>query len=296
MRQEVKMRDEREMYELIMGTAESDERIRAVYMNGSRTNENAVRDIFQDYDIVYVVTDTRPFIEDRKWIERFGQIMFMQYPDENPYDPSDPENSYAWLMQFTDGNRIDLTVQSIPYAKSAILKDKLCKILLDKDHILPEMPKATDIDRHVKKPSRKQYLATCNEFWWCLGNVAKGLWRKEIPYAQDMLNFNVRKQLEMVLSWRIGIKTDFQVSVGKSGKYMYRWLSEEEWSAYLGTYCAGNADAMWTAIETMCELFENTAKRVGIQLGYEYNEAEGKACRDFLEHVKALPENAEKIY
>ena len=53
------MRSEQEMFDLILNTAREDKRIRAVYMNGSRTNPNAPKDIFQDYDIVYVVRDTR---------------------------------------------------------------------------------------------------------------------------------------------------------------------------------------------------------------------------------------------
>lgn len=53
----VKMRSEQEMYELIIGTARADERIRAVYINGSRTDKNAPKDIFQDYDIVYAVCE-----------------------------------------------------------------------------------------------------------------------------------------------------------------------------------------------------------------------------------------------
>ena len=55
----VKMRSEQEMYELIIGTARADERIRAVYINGSRTDKNAPKDIFQDYDIVYAVRETK---------------------------------------------------------------------------------------------------------------------------------------------------------------------------------------------------------------------------------------------
>lgn len=43
----VKMRSEQEMYELIIGTARADERIRAVYMNGSRTDKSAPKDIFR---------------------------------------------------------------------------------------------------------------------------------------------------------------------------------------------------------------------------------------------------------
>ncbi len=54
------------MYDMLVNIAQQDERIKAVYMNGSRTNKNVLKDIFQDY---------------------------------------------GWLMQFTDGNRIDLHVE-----------------------------------------------------------------------------------------------------------------------------------------------------------------------------------------
>ena len=41
------MRTEQEMYDLIINMAKEYERIRAVYMNGSRTNVNAPKDIFR---------------------------------------------------------------------------------------------------------------------------------------------------------------------------------------------------------------------------------------------------------
>lgn len=53
------MRSEEETYGLIMDIAKADERILAVYMNGSRTNPNVPKDLFQDYDIVYVVKETK---------------------------------------------------------------------------------------------------------------------------------------------------------------------------------------------------------------------------------------------
>lgn len=286
------MRTEAEMYELILNIAKQDEGIRAVYMNGSRTNPNVPRDIFQDYDVVYVVTDTKPYRENKDWIDLFGERLYMQYPDEHPDYPSDKENFYGWLMQFRDGSRIDLHVESISHAKENILNDKLCKILLDKDNLLPEIPESTDEDYRVKSPSKEQYLCTCNEFWWCLNNVAKGLWRQEIPYAQDMLNYNVRKQLEKMLSWKIGVDTDFSVSVGKSAKYMYRWLSEEEWRRYLTTYANGTVEECWEAVFRMCDLFEEVAVYVGEKLGYEYNRDEAEGGRKFLEYVKELPQDA----
>ena len=288
------MRTENEMYSIIMQIAKEDERIRAVYMNGSRTNKNVEKDIFQDYDVVYVVTETRPFVEDKEWINRFGEIWFMQYPDEHPDFPSDKENFYGWLVQFKDGNRIDLHVESVKHAKEHIVDEKLCKILLDKDGILPDIPESTDEDYFVKRPTKEQFLCTCTEFWWCLNNVAKGLWREEILYVQDMMNFHVRKQLEKVLSWKIGIKTDFSVSVGKSAKYMYKWL-EEEYDEYLSTYATGNTKDCWRAVSKMTGLFSVVAKDVAEELGYVYNFKEEKACLEFLDIVCDLPKDAKEI-
>ncbi|MDE7212570.1 MAG: aminoglycoside 6-adenylyltransferase, partial [Lachnospiraceae bacterium] len=73
------MRTEQEMYDLILKVAREDEKIRAVYLDGSRTNPNAPKDIFQDYDVVYVVRETADFIKDRDWVSRmFGEILYMQ--------------------------------------------------------------------------------------------------------------------------------------------------------------------------------------------------------------------------
>lgn len=290
------MRDEATMYQLFMELAEGDQRILAVYMNGSRTNVNVPKDLFQDYDIVFVVRETKSFIEDKDWICKFGNILYMQYPDEHPDCPGDKENLYGWLMQFEDGNRIDLHVETVTHAREHIQDDTLCRVLLDKENILPEIPEATDEMYHVQKPSQEQFHACTNEFWWCSNNLAKGLWRGEIPYVQDMANMIVRKQLEKMLSWKVGIQTDFCVSVGKSAKYLYKWLDADEYKHYLDTYFGGNIEEAWEAVFIMCDLFASVSEYVSKKLGYDYHMEEAKAARGFLEHVRSLPGDAQKIY
>lgn len=290
------MRTEKEIYETILDIARKDNRIKAIYMNGSRTNPNVPRDLFQDYDIVYVVDETESFIEDKNWINQFGDIMYMQYPDENPFYQSDKKNSYGWLMQFNDGNRIDLTVQTLEYAKEHIFDDKLCRVLWDKDDVLPTLKESTDIDYHVKCPTQEQFLACCNEFWWCSNNIAKGLWRDEITYVQDMTNFVVRKQLEKILMWKVGIITDFSVSVGKSAKYMNKWLEKEIYQSYLKTYFISEIEEAWKAIFIMCDLFDKIAKEVAVDLKYCYNHSEAEMARKYLMDVKCLPKDAEELY
>lgn len=289
------MRSEQEMYDLILNIAREDERVLAVYMNGSRTNPNVPKDIFQDYDVVYVVEETESFIADKKWIKKFGEILYMQLPDESPFYSSTKADCYGWLVQFADGNRIDLHVQTVEFMKKVFLEDKLCRVLLDKKGILPEIPEATDEDFRVKKPTENEYLAVCNEFWWCTNNIAKGLWREEFTYVQDMTNEIVRPQLQLMLSWKVGILTDFGVSVGKSAKYMYRWLAQEEWEEYLATWFGCNTQEAWEAVLRMCRLFEQAAKFVGSHLGFAYNQMEGINAYSYLEHVRRLPKDAKEV-
>ena len=52
------MRSEKEMLSLIEEIALEDENIRAAYLEGSRVNPNVTKDLFQDYDVVYIVETT----------------------------------------------------------------------------------------------------------------------------------------------------------------------------------------------------------------------------------------------
>ena len=150
------MRSEQEMYRLILDTAQNDERIRAVILNGSHANPNAPRDIFQDYDIVYLVTDVSSFVEDRHWIDRFGERMILQTPDDMGDPASIPRASYTYLIQFMDGNRIDLNLSPVSTVEE-IKNDSLSVLLLDKDNLIPPFPPAGDKD-YLTSPTNKEAI------------------------------------------------------------------------------------------------------------------------------------------
>ena len=257
-------------------------------MNGSRVNPNVMQDDFQDYDVVFVVTETFSFINDKQWINNFGNPLYFQLPDENPNFPNDKENFYGYLVQFDDGVRLDIHIETLQHALENIKKDSLCKILIDKNNYLPKIPESSDKDYWVKKPTQEQFLACCNEFWWCTNNLAKGLARKEILYVQDMANFVVRKELEKMLSWKVGIKTDFKVSVGKSAKYISKYLESDIYENYLKTFFTCDIEAAWKSIFLMCDLFEKMAVEVSSFLQYKYNKTECKNAKNYLEKIFAL--------
>ena len=287
------MRSEKEMLDLIINTANEDPRIRAAYLEGSRVNPTVQADIFQDYDVVYVVEETKSFREDPSWIDRFGKRLYMQYPEDSAYFPSDVENCYGWLMQFADGNRLDLHVCTMETVKRDL---ELYRVLVDKDNLLPSEPVKTEEIYWVKKPTPEQFHDTGNGFWWCLNNVAKGLWRKEIPYVMDMVNIYVRPMLTRIVEWKIGVDNHFSVSAGKCAKYMERYVSEDIYRRYLATYSSAETEAIWDSVLGMCDLFHEIAAELSEAMEYPYDDTEAENGRAYLEHVRRLPEDAKEIY
>lgn len=284
------MRNEQDMLALIMQTAIEDPRIRAAYLEGSRTNPNVPADMFQDYDVVYIVNETKSFREDKAWIDRFGKRLFMQRPEESVYYPSDVDQSYGWLIQFADGNRLDLHVSLMASVQNQM---DLYRVLVDKDGLFPQTAQLSDEIYWIQKPSEGEFLCTCNEFWWCLDNAAKGLWRDELPYVMDMLDFNIRPMLKRLLIWKIGIDHEFSLSAGKAGKYMKRYLPDDIYQRFLDTYARPEKTTIWTAIFEMCELCDTIAKEVSNALCFNYNEAEAINCMSYLRKVQKLPADAQ---
>lgn len=286
------MRNEQEMMALILSVAKSDARIRAVYMNGSRANPNAPKDCYQDYDIVFVVTETASFIADKNWAFCFGHPLIVQEPDWNDMQVDisslshDFTRHYAWLMLFDDGNRIDLTVEIREEAAVSYLDDKLTVLLLDKDNLLPEIPPPSEEDYRIKEPTENQYIACCNNFWWCLNNVAKGIARDELPYVMEMLNHYVRDKLNEMVIWFIGMQTNFSVSAGKMGKYFKRYLTPELYAQYTATYSGSDYADIWASVDTMCGLFHALAVSVAAHFGYTYRQSEEIGIRKYLKMVR----------
>lgn len=284
------MRSEEEMYELILNTAQADDRVRAVILNGSRANPNAPRDIFQDFDIIYVVTNVATFKKDPDWIERFGDIMILQMPDDMGDSARGDEESYAYLAQFMDGNRIDLTL--FPIAKLDELgKDSLSVLLLDKDGIVGPFLPADESDYLPKPPTSKEFSDCCNEFWWVSTYVAKGLWRGEIVYAKTLFDQTLREQLMKMLVWWIGIDTHFSKNPGKFGKYFQKYLRPESWDLLEKTYADASYERTWEALFAACNLFRKATLPVASHFGYEYPQGDDERVSAYLERVRSLPRN-----
>ncbi|MFL0198481.1 aminoglycoside 6-adenylyltransferase [Clostridium sp. WILCCON 0269] len=257
------------------------------------------KDIFQDYDIIYVVTETASFISDDGWISVFGEPIIFQEPnklDKMQGRDVNFKNDYTYLMKFKDGNRIDLHIQPIEVLINEYGTDKLTVPLLDKDNCLPQIQAPSDEDYWVKKPTYGQYFSCCSNFGWVAPYCAKGLWREEILFTIEVMNSYVRQELLTMLYWCVGIQTEFRVSIGKANKHLKEYLNSDVWTRLMDTFSMSDYDSSWNALVTTCELFTEIAPEVGKAFKYEYNYEETKRSFAFIKHIKELPKTAKDIY
>lgn len=152
--------------------------------------------------------------------------------------------------------------------------------------MLPSLPPPSDIGYWIKSPSKEQFQGCCNEFWWCLNNVVKGILREQLPYAIRMYMETCHKELEKMSQWYIGIDNNFSVSTGMWGKYFKKYLPNELYNMYIKTYTDGDYNNFWRAIYIACNLFHILASYVSSNFGYIYRQDEEDGFMQYLDIVK----------
>lgn len=248
------MRSEKEMYDLILGYANADENIRAVILNGSRANPNRKPDPFNDFDIVYLVRDLTP-CKEKAYYKDFGEILVCERTDESELFKEHFPEFVCYLMQFADGNRIDLTVSSIDRWEGYCYDDRLSVVLLDKDNALPKLPEPNESTHCVKKPTERMFFDCRTEFWWVSPYVSKGLWRGQLLFAQTHMESCIRKMLLQMMKWYAGTLHGFDYSAGKCGDALKDLLPADIWNGYLETFAVCTEEDIWRALFKAGELF-----------------------------------------
>ncbi|WP_419054091.1 aminoglycoside 6-adenylyltransferase [Hominenteromicrobium sp.] len=277
-----------EMMRLILSRAENDAHIRVVGMEGSRTNKNIPKDRFQDFDVTYFVDDPALYTKDDTWVNVFGERLIMQKPEDMELFPA-VEEGYSFLMFFTDYNKIDLTILPLTALEDYLNGDGLREILLDKDGRVEEKPTPTDEEYHIQKPGARSFDDCCNEFWNTTTYVVKGLCRRELLFAIDLLTI-MRNELLRMLSWQVGSAYGFTFSVGKNYKFIDQYLPAEQWQALLSTYRTDSVENIWRSLFTCHELFRDAAKNFAAKYGYtypDYDENISRYVRDMYAEYEA---------
>ena len=256
----INMRAETEMLDLILQTAKTLQ-VKAVAMSGSRTNQNAPKDEFQDYDVVYVVDDFDNLTSDLSWLDYFGKRIIEQ---EVVLD-----HRRLYLMLFEDGNRIDLTLCLKDHIQEWVDSEAGFTVLEDPEHLFE--PYSQNLERYWTSPaSAIDFEKACNEFWWVSAYVVKGICRKQVIYATDHLYGICQQEFLKILAWQVASDRG-KVDIGKNYKYLFNYLPAEQKKEFSNLLDFSSLDKITQSLFATMEFFHQEAQSLAHKMGFDYD-------------------------
>ena len=256
----------------------------AVALSGSRTDGQAPKDKFQDYDVVYVVEDLDTLTRDLAWLDQFGTRIIEQHNILG--------NRRLYLMLFEDGNRIDLTLCPKVHIKEWVESEADFTVLEDTKGLF--VPYSLNPQRYWESPASEiDFEKACNEFWWVSAYVVKGICRKQVIYATDHLYCICQQELLKILAWQIASDRG-AVDIGKNFKYLFNYLpieKEKEFSALLDF---SSLYKITQSLLATMEFFHQEAQYLAQKMGFKYEkEVAEKMMRYAEENLLNHLENKE---
>lgn len=282
------MRSSSEMFVLFEQIAQSDERIRVMTLEGSRVNPTITPDIYQDYDITFLVTEMESFLVSDEWLSVFGERAMLQKPEGmSLFPPSLGPGWFSYLMLFKDGVKIDLSLVPLKDKENYFASDPLIQVLLDKDGLCENMHPPSDKPFWIQCPSAEFYDDCANEFWLVSTYIVKGLLRGELLFANWHMEQILRKELLRMLSWHVGATRGYPVNVGKHHRDIVFYLSNDQNKLLMATYCLCSVDSAWDGLYAALTLFSEASQSVAQTLGFNYPDYE-EEVRSYITVLQAL--------
>ena len=268
----INMRTETEMLDVILKTAETLQ-VAAVAMSGSRTNPKALKDEFQDYDVVYVVENLDELISDLSWTDQFGKRIIEQEVRLG--------HRRLFLMLFEDGNRIDLTLCPKEHINEWVGSEAAFTVLVDEKGLFESYSPSPQ--RYWTIPATEtDFEKSCNEFWWVSAYVVKGICRNQLIYATDHLYSICQQELLKVLSWQVASEK-VAVDIGKNYKYLFNYLPADKENEFSSILDFSNSNKITQSLFATMKFFHQEAQSLANKMGFDYDREVAEKMIEYAE-------------
>lgn len=280
---------------LIVEWAESQAEVRVVLLTSTRAVPGAHVDALSDYDVILIVQDIQPFVEDRTWINDFGDVLVVYWDPVHP-DPDFGIEKIANVTQYASGLKIDFTLLPVSLFEKIVAAPALpaeldvgYRVLLDKDGLTTSMIPPTGRAYIPKPPTLAHYLTWINDFFSDAPYVAKCLWRGELLPVKWCLDYDMKHvYLRQLLEWRAEMDHDWSIQVDALGKGLKRLLPPDIWAELEQCYAGARPEDNWEALANTMALFRRVAIEVGTHLGYAYPYDLDRRVTAYVERIKQL--------
>jgi aminoglycoside 6-adenylyltransferase len=260
----------------IVNWANGNENVRAALLTSTRARPDTSPDRWSDYDVILVARQVEPLLDDRSWIETFGNVVVSYW------DPLETFGSgFAGsgnVVQYGGELKIDFTFWPMEHMASMTGPDPELdagyRVFLDKDQVTSGLPPASYRSYRVMPPDAERFALVVNDFYVGVPYVVKCLLRDDPLPGRWVLDYDMRfVYLQPMLEWAAGVHQGWGLPVGVHGKGLNRSLPPDIWCEVELTFAPLTAEATWDALVRMCDIFRRCGELVGENLGYTFDHA-----------------------
>lgn len=268
-------------------------KIRLVTLEGSRANQRAKKDKYQDYDLCFFLktkklrkilnlhkNDPIKKASLPKFIKEWGKILFYQAPENFEFYQGDlPKNWVSFLVIFKKGIRIDFKFIPLKELQNYYKFEPLSRMLVDKDRRFKPAKKQNAFC--IKKPKQKDFDEVCNEFYFSFAKLEVALLRRQFILANALLG-SMRKTLLDMLGFKSSLKSNSKIWLGKENTDILKFLKQKERKIILSSFHTPSLKHIQKTRKKLDRLFSKTSEFIATKSGFKlpsYRKNILKHCR-----------------
>jgi aminoglycoside 6-adenylyltransferase len=147
------------------------------------------------------------------------------------------------------------------------------RVLVDKIALADRLRRAAERAADGFPPTQRDLAELAGDFWYHALWTAKKLRRGEVFIAKECLDAYLKSRLVTLLGWHAK-SVDPAVDTWHGGRFLERWADPGALAALESAYARYDlrdvARALWATIDLWQGLEEETARRLGLDLGLDH--------------------------
>ena len=266
--------------------AKNNSNIIAIGTEGASNNTAATHDVWTDLDITVFAAD--PDQEDgQAWIRHFGQPTIVQQLDDQGLF-GDTGHWTSFLTRYAGTKRIDFKLAPAADINAYLAGDTLNTLIWTRQDG-KVAPRLTSGESHnLTLPNQKKFDAHVNQLYWIAGNVVKGLARRNLVYANEQFNQELRPELLYLMALQEASQLPNGFDPGANYKYLPAVLSNQRRGQLANTYNQSTLVDTLAALRTAINLAEIYIRNDAAALKLEVPDFVTRAVTQLTQWLVAL--------
>ncbi len=253
--------------------ARAREDVRALILVGSQARTDVPADRWSDLDLIFLLEDPQPYLEDAAWVEEFGVpvVTFLE---------ATLDGHWERRVLYDTGEDVDFVLfpaavlDRLEESPGAVeLLGRGYRVLVDRIGLEPRLAQVAARPAAGRAPTQRELTELASDFWYHALWTAKKLRRGEVFTALDCLSGYLKWRLVTLLGWHARA-VDPSVDTWHGGRFLERWADPGALAALERAFAHYDlrdvSRALWETIDLWEGLELETARRLGLEIELDH--------------------------